>query len=337
MKPRRSIWTPLQVNQGFLVRMGMNRPILGHLTRMRYSSMAPKESPAVTHPVTEKARVLRHIHFKRRCTFEEGLRIQENYVLHALEAKRMQSKIAQRLRQRAESTASTDLMLDWPAPAKCITTPSPVVLTFEFEPTYTGGKRIKKTITNDEIQALESFTPPGSEGYPNPKFVQVERGGHITFHGPGQMVAYIVLDLKAFHRFTPRCLVSVIEKATINTLRYAPKQETTWNAARRRSNTLGIKAIQTSENGVWIDEKRKIASLGVNVRRSVTSHGVCINVNPTLQYLNNFTMCGLPESSATSIYELVPDATCNVGDVAATFVNELCILLGIKNIDRAVI
>lgn len=318
-----------------MVRMVMHRPILGHLSRMRYSSTSPKDAQAITYPVTEKARVLEHIHFKKRCTFKEGLQIQELYVMHALEAKRMQSKIAQRLRQRAETATNTDLLLDWPAPAKCISTPRPTVLTFEFEPTYTGGKRIKKTITKDEVQALESFTPPGSEGYPSPKFVQVERGGQVTFHGPGQMVAYIVLDLKAFHGFTVRCLVSAIERATINTLQCAPKHEASRNATRRRNDKLGIKAIQTSENGVWIDEKRKIASLGVNVRRSITSHGVCINVNPTLQYLNHFTMCGLPESSATSIHELVPSATCGVGDIAATFVNQFRMLLGIEEIVRS--
>ncbi|AMD21110.1 HEL171Cp [Eremothecium sinecaudum] len=276
---------------------------------------------AKTYPVNSAASKLKHIHFTELVPFEAGLKLQEYYVSKYLELKRLTSKNPSQNLHEDNSKTGESLVTD--TTHNKIT---PLILSFQFEPTYTGGKRIKRSITPEEISSYENFIPEVQKGNKKPKFVQVERGGQVTFHGPGQMVAYIILDLKGFHNFPARCLVSAIETATINTLKNVPK-----NA---NQTPLGLKAITTNDTGVWVNEKQKIASLGINVRRSITSHGLCINVNPDLSYMDRFTMCGLPDSEATSIWEKVPDATCTVDQLAVTFVDEIAKLLGVKEIER---
>ena len=212
--------------------------------------------------------------------------------------------------------------------------PNPVVLTFQFEPTYTGGKRIKKQITAEQISEFENYKPSGVT-VPS-KFVQLERGGQITFHGPGQMVAYIILDLKSFHKFPPKCFVNGIEEAALNLL-----------------GDYGVSAQRTNDTGVWSSlNGGKLASIGVNVNRNITSHGICINVSPNLEYLHHFTLCGLPDAKATSIQEILKDAksdqerisvgqvetsTPSVDEVASSFANHMAKILGIQKVERMLI
>ncbi|QID86809.1 Lipoyl ligase [Saccharomyces pastorianus] len=163
---------------------------------------------------------------------------------------------------------------------------------------------------------------------PKPRFVQVERGGQVTFHGPGQIVIYIILDLKTFHNFPAKCLVSCIEQATIKTL-----MDT--KMSNDSGKSLNLDAVTTKETGVWVENgKKKIASIGVHVRRSITSHGVAINVNTDLSYMNNFEMCGLKSTSTTSVKEQQPDAHVDVQSIAISFVKEMTKLLGIKTLER---
>ncbi|SCW04104.1 LAFE_0H06018g1_1 [Lachancea fermentati] len=283
---------------------------------------------STTYPIESSANVLRHLEFTKPITFEKGLRIQEKFVRAQLDMKKLKSNIDKKLIELHEQNVGStineheQLILNNILEMK----PNPIVLTFEFEPTYTGGKRIKKTITEEEVSKFENFVPIVQKDNPKPKFVQVERGGQVTFHGPGQMVAYIIMDLKSFHNFPAKCLVSAIENATIRTLNDVPVGED--------QITLNMNAKTTEETGVWIDDHEKIASIGIHVRRSITSHGVCINVSPDLSYLNNFVMCGLPESRATSILEHNPSSAVSVHDISTTFVRELAMSLGVKKVER---
>jgi lipoate-protein ligase B len=118
------------------------------------------------------------------------------------------------------------------------------------------------------------------------------RGGQITYHGPGQLVIYPILDLKAVKSskwprgLTAECFVNVLEEATIKTL--AP---------------FGITGIRTTNPGVWVSEDEKIAALGLHLRRNVSSFGVGLNVRTDLRYFDKIVACGLEGKKTTSIKE----------------------------------
>ncbi|CAI4035149.1 hypothetical protein SMKI_12G2940 [Saccharomyces mikatae IFO 1815] len=291
-------------------------------------SFALKE---MTHPIKPSAQTLRHLQFTQRIPFQEGLDIQENLVRANLDIKDIQSKIERKLIQLDEEYKGTvkindneKKILDKVMAMK----PNPIILTFEFEPTYTGGKRIKKSMTSSQITAYENFVPERQKDNPRAKFIQVERGGQVTFHGPGQIVIYIILDLKTFQSFPAKCLVSCIEQATIKTLKNTKMGNNT-------NKTLDLDALTTKETGVWVENgEKKIASIGIHVRRSITSHGVAINVNTDLSYMNNFEMCGLKNTPTTSIMEQRSDAAVDVQSIAISFVKEMTKLLGIKTLER---
>ncbi|CCK67950.1 lipoyl(octanoyl) transferase LIP2 KNAG_0A02610 [Huiozyma naganishii CBS 8797] len=284
---------------------------------------------SITHPVSESAKVLRHIQHTKIIPFTEGLDIQEKLVRAQLDLKKIHAKIRAQLADWEKHRAA-DASLN-PNELQIIDQifamkPHPTVLTFEFEPTYTGGKRIKKSLTQEQVAQFESFKPATQVDNPAPKFVQVERGGEITFHGPSQMVAYVLLDLKDFHDFSARGLVKAIEWATINVLKHLKVND---------RETLDIDAKLTNKTGVWAVDGKKIASLGIHVRRSITSHGVAINVDTDLSYMNSFEMCGSPGVKATSIKEQRPDIdNISTGDVAVQFVRELAKILGINIMER---
>ncbi|EJS42692.1 lip2p [Saccharomyces arboricola H-6] len=285
----------------------------------------------MTHPIKSSARTLRHLQFTQRILFQEGLEVQEKLVRANLDIKDIQSKIERKLIQFDEEYKGTATIND--SEKRILDNvmtmkPNPIVLTFEFEPTYTGGKRIKKTMTPSQIAAYESFIPEIQKNNPKPKFVQVERGGQVTFHGPGQVVIYIILDLKTFYNFPAKCFVSCIERATIETLKNT-------KMSNDSSEPLNLDASTTKETGVWVENgKKKIASVGIHVRRSITSHGVAINVDTDLSYMNNFEMCGLKNTPTTSIKEQRPNAVVDAQSIAINFVKEMTKLLGIKTLER---
>jgi lipoyl(octanoyl) transferase len=122
----------------------------------------------------------------------------------------------------------------------------------------------------------------------NATYYPINRGGDITYHGPGQIVAYPILDLDNF--FTDIHLyLRTLEEAVILTL-----AEYGLNAGRYPGYT-----------GVWFDAEnekaRKICALGVRCSRWVTMHGLAFNVNPDLDYFNNIVPCGIDDKAVTSM------------------------------------
>ena len=119
-------------------------------------------------------------------------------------------------------------------------------------------------------------------------FYKINRGGDITYHGPGQIVGYPILDLENFFTDIHKYL-RFLEEVIILTLRnYEIKGE------RNQGKT-----------GVWIDTKtpfpRKICAMGVRASRWVTMHGFALNANVDLNYFNNIIPCGLANNIVTSI------------------------------------
>ena len=144
------------------------------------------------------------------------------------------------------------------------------LLLLEHPPIFTAGRR-----TLDSERPLD-----GS------KVIDVDRGGKITFHGPGQIVGYPIiklrdsLDVVGFVRELENSLIEVCREFGISAERYCER------------------------SGVWLrDEKgdRKIAAIGIRVARGVTMHGFALNVNPDLTFYEKIIPCGIPDAGVTSM------------------------------------
>ena len=149
-----------------------------------------------------------------------------------------------------------------------------VVLLVEHAPVFTLGRRGKKeNLLVDETVLANR----GAEVF------EVERGGDVTWHGPGQLVLYPVFDLKQ-RRLMVGDLVRGIERSVIRCLR-----------------DFGIEAEPSSEFiGLWV-AGMKIASIGLAVTRSISYHGVAINVAPDLSYFDLINPCGIKGVTMTSM------------------------------------
>ncbi|MDA1310040.1 MAG: lipoyl(octanoyl) transferase LipB [Proteobacteria bacterium] len=121
------------------------------------------------------------------------------------------------------------------------------------------------------------------------------RGGQYTYHGPGQRVAYVMLDLKR-RRQDVRCYVQALEDWLIGTLaRFNVEGE-------RRAGRVGIWVRRSDLNQP--DREDKIAAVGVRIKRWVTLHGVALNVGPNLQHFDGIVPCGIAQHGVTSLEDL---------------------------------
>src|SRR5690606_5507690 len=123
----------------------------------------------------------------------------------------------------------------------------------------------------------------------NAEFVKTNRGGDITYHGPGQIVGYPIIDLEKF-KLSVKGYVFNIEEVIIRTLK-----EFDINASRLEGAT-----------GVWLDidkpgKTRKICAIGIKVSRGITMHGFAFNVNTDLEYFNHINPCGFTDKGVTSL------------------------------------
>lgn len=116
--------------------------------------------------------------------------------------------------------------------------------------------------------------------------IRVDRGGQVTFHGPGQLVLYVLLDLRS-HRLGVRGLVELLQDAVIDTL---------------AGFGIGAQA-QPDAPGVYVDGA-KIAALGLRVRNGCSMHGLAVNVHPRLADFRRMDACGYPGLASTSMHAL---------------------------------
>ncbi|KAK9385403.1 hypothetical protein V1515DRAFT_608551 [Lipomyces mesembrius] len=161
--------------------------------------------------------------------------------------------------------------------------PVPTLLTMEFLPVYTFGRRQQHD--EESMRKIEIL----KRKVPEATCVVTTRGGQTTFHGPGQLVAYPIIDLKEFN-LSSKCYVRMLEDTAIELLK-----------------GFGLRAKTTENTGVWLSDIEKIASIGVHLRRYITSHGVAINASTNLSYFDQIVACGLPQSKATSIEQAAQD------------------------------
>ncbi len=153
------------------------------------------------------------------------------------------------------------------------------LLLLEHPPVITLGRNA----VEENIVAPKHFLE--SKGI---ELVETDRGGDVTFHGPGQLVGYPIFDLRAF---TPR----------IGAVEFVRKLE---EALIRTCGDLGVVTYRIPGlTGVWTenDPPGKIAAIGVHISRAVTSHGFALNVNTDLDYFKLIVPCGLVDKPVTSL------------------------------------
>jgi lipoyl(octanoyl) transferase len=145
----------------------------------------------------------------------------------------------------------------------------------EHTPVYTLGKNA------DENNILPIARTCGAS------FHHISRGGDVTFHGPGQLVVYPIIDLQEFNMGV-RAYVTSLE-----------------NIGIELCASYGIEAKASDEEGVWIDygtpKARKIMAIGIKVSRYITMHGIAFNVNTDLNYFSFIIPCGIPNKGVTSL------------------------------------
>jgi lipoyl(octanoyl) transferase len=154
------------------------------------------------------------------------------------------------------------------------------LLFVEHPPVYTLGKsgKIEHVLISEEERKKNGLG-----------FFRINRGGDITFHGPGQIVAYPILDLEKFYTDIGKYMRS-LEEVIIKTL-----------------EEYGLHGDRSpGETGVWLEpgvrgRERKICAIGIRCSRWITMHGLAFNVNTNLDYFNNIVPCGIVNKQVTSL------------------------------------
>lgn len=155
-----------------------------------------------------------------------------------------------------------------------------VLMLCEHNPVYTFGKSANHSHLLISQEKLDEI---GAERF------QTSRGGDITFHGPGQLVAYPIISLESLG-IGVKQYVHLLEQSMIDLCKAYEIEAT-------RIDGL---------TGVWVraDEKgpdRKIGAIGIRVQRGITSHGFALNINTDLSYFNHMIPCGIVDKSVTSV------------------------------------
>ncbi|MGV3482000.1 MAG: lipoyl(octanoyl) transferase LipB [Sphingobium sp.] len=174
-----------------------------------------------------------------------------------------------------------------------------LVWLLEHPPLYTAGT------SADPAELIDARFPVYPAG----------RGGRYTYHGPGQRIGYVVLDLSKRGRDV-RCFVHALEGWVIDALAELGV------AARRAEGRIGI----------WTDDQgqeAKVGAIGVRVRRWVTMHGFSVNVDPDLSHFGGIVPCGLPDFPVTSLSKLGKNSDMAALDAALTrafpnFLTSMC-------------
>ena len=146
-----------------------------------------------------------------------------------------------------------------------------------------SGKNTLFLLEHNHTYTLGKNGNPNNILNKNCELFETDRGGDVTYHGPGQLVGYPIIDLKTMG-LGIRSYVSNIEQVLMHVL-----------------YDYGINtSIKPGLTGVWIED-RKIASIGIRVSRWITTHGFALNVNTDMNYFSNIISCGIENVSMTSM------------------------------------
>jgi len=142
----------------------------------------------------------------------------------------------------------------------------------EHPPIYTAGTSSKdKDLLNDNLFPV----------------IKTNRGGQFTYHGPGQRIAYIMLNVRD-REYNVKSFIRLLEQWIMNSL-----------------HDMGIKSfLIKGKVGIWVRNEEKIASLGLRIRKGISFHGVSLNINPNLDHFSGIIPCGNENSGVTSIEKI---------------------------------
>lgn len=163
-----------------------------------------------------------------------------------------------------------------------------ILLLVEHPPVITFGRRSELEGQKNLLAAKPMLDELGVE------IVQSDRGGDVTFHGPGQLVVYPIIRL-ADHGLSVGGYVRMLQEIVIEVL-----------------GQIGIESHRDEAIGVWVGQGKKsekICAIGVRVRRGVTLHGLALNVTTDLRYFNLIVPCGIADRGVTSIQKILGDRT----------------------------
>jgi len=184
---------------------------------------------------------------------------------------------------------------------------SPTLILLVHPPVYTLGSRGK---TEHLLLTQQAYLSRGAEVH------RTDRGGDVTFHGPGQLVGYPILNLKEYGQ-GPVWYVRTLEALLIDVL-----------------SRFGIVAGRSEGRpGVWVRDE-KIAAIGVRVARGVTTHGFALNVNTDLSYFQHIVPCGLAGAGVTSMQALIGDRF-EMRDVETEVIGAFARLFGMELIEAS--
>lgn len=169
-----------------------------------------------------------------------------------------------------------------------------LILTEHNPPVYTIGIRTKDYTLADELR-LQAL---GAE------FYRTNRGGLITFHGPGQLVVYPIINLKNFEP-SLRWYICQIESTIIELCQQ-----------------FGITAQRTKDTGIWVED-RKICAIGVHCSRYITTHGLALNCNTDLKWFEHIVPCGIEGKGVTSLSAELKKCVA-ISDVCEQFLKCFC-------------
>ena len=146
------------------------------------------------------------------------------------------------------------------------------------------------------------------------KIIKTNRGGKITYHGPGQLICYFVIDLKE-RKKDIRTFISIIEKSIIDTLKF-----------------FNIETFADKENvGIWYNNNSKIekvAAIGVRISKWIAYHGFSININNDLKKYDAIIPCGIKDKGVTNLYNISDQSYDDIDDkIIENFISNL------KNLD----
>lgn len=181
------------------------------------------------------------------------------------------------------------------------------LLLVEHSPVITMGRR--PGVAKNMVASAEQLAQMGVE------VVETDRGGDITFHGPGQIVAYPIIRL-ANHQLTVGGYVHTLEDIVIATL--------------VKLGFVGVTKDAVAV-GVWIPDGNalaKVCAIGVRIRKGVSMHGLALNVDTDLRYFELIVPCGLAGRGVTSLKKLAGDRVTEIEAVKKMLVEHFCARFG---------